>query len=109
MNYANCSIGDIQNRAGATVRRGLVAVTIRDEGILKVPGSWDGNGHCACALLLIPSFLQLLILDPETPESFQSGSILAFNLISQMDTVLRFSWFLLAMENAVLPGCHACG
>ena len=39
---------------------------IRDEGIFKVPGSRNGNRHCACALLLIPSFLQLLVLDPET-------------------------------------------
>lgn len=68
MNYTDCSIGDVENRAGAPVRGRLVPVVIGDKGIFKVPGSRNRNRDCACALLLIPSFLQLLILDPATPK-----------------------------------------
>ena len=66
MDHTDGSIGSIENWAGSTIRRRLVTVMIRDEGVFKVPGSRNGNRNCACALLLIPSFLQLLVLDPET-------------------------------------------
>ena len=68
MNDADCSIGNIENRAGASVRGRLVSVVIGDKGIFKVPGNRNRNRDRACALLLIPSFLQLLILDPATPK-----------------------------------------
>ena len=108
MNYTDYSIGGVENRAGATVGGRLVSIVIGDKGIFKVPGSWNGNRDCACALLLIPSFLQLLILDPATPKLSVRKTPFACGAVMSMESVLRFSWSLLAMEYAVLPCRHTC-
>ena len=64
MYHTNSAISYIQDRAGAPLRQWFVTIVIGDKGIFKVSGCWNGDRDCASALLLIPSFLQLLKLYP---------------------------------------------
>ena len=64
MYHTNSSICYIQDRAGAPFGQWFVTIVIGDESIFEVSGCWNGDRDCAGALLLIPSFLQLLKLYP---------------------------------------------
>ena len=58
------AIGNIEDGASATVGKTSTTISERYERIIKWSTGWNRHRYCAGALLLLPSFLQLLKLDP---------------------------------------------